>query len=86
MITTSDTAQELHSRLNYQIHVRLMWRPHDNHLFVAVADRGQGEEFSVRVRDPARALDVFHHPFAYAALPGGRSEAPFTHRTVRRAA
>jgi hypothetical protein len=29
--------------------------------------RRTGDAFSVEVRDDERALDVFHHPYAYAA-------------------
>jgi hypothetical protein len=53
---------------NDGILVRLMWRAHDDHLFVTVTDTKRGEEFCVDVRDRSGALDVFHHPFAYAAL------------------
>ena len=67
MVEACTTAHELHSRSGDGIHVRLMWRAHDDNLFVAVTDRKQGGEFCVEVRDHARALDVFHHPFAYAA-------------------
>jgi len=70
MVTASTTEQELHSRVNGGVHVRLMWRAHDDYLFVYVIDRRQGQEFRVEVRDRARALDVFNHPFAYAAHYG----------------
>ena len=39
----------------------------DDRLLVAVSDAKTGEAFSVEVRDHARALEVFHHPYAYAA-------------------
>ncbi len=81
MFTASTTAHELHSRVSDGIHVRLMWRAHDDYLFVAVADRKDGEEFFVEVRDHARALDVFHHPFAYAAHDGLRANT--TRATAR---
>jgi len=47
--------------------VRLLWRPHDDTALVAVSDARTGESFSVEVRDGERALDVFHHPYAYAS-------------------
>jgi hypothetical protein len=34
---------------------------------VTVADGKTGERFTVDVREDESALDVFHHPFAYAA-------------------
>lgn len=61
---------ELHSRSGDGIVVRLLWRDADDRLFVVVADSKQNAEFCLEVRDPARALDVFHHPFAYAAQYG----------------
>ena len=36
-------------------------------MIVAVADEKTNERFSIEVRDDERALDVFRHPFAYAA-------------------
>jgi hypothetical protein len=62
--------QELHSRIGDGILVRLLWRADDDHLFVTVTDSRENAEFCVEVRDRARALDVFHHPFAYAAHYG----------------
>ena len=61
------TMRELHRRSNDGIDVRLLWSEHDGQVLAAVADDQTGEEFAVEVRDGDRALDVFHHPFAYAA-------------------
>jgi hypothetical protein len=36
---------------------------------VAVTDTKSGEAFELPLRDGERALDVFHHPYAYAARP-----------------
>ena len=47
--------------------MRLLWRARDDRVIVAVADEKTGERFSIDVRDGERALDVFRHPFAYAA-------------------
>ena len=71
MVTSApESTHELHSRFGDGIHVRLLWRTHDNGLFVSVTDSKEHLEFSVEVRDRGRALDVFHHPFAYAAHYG----------------
>jgi hypothetical protein len=83
MIATTVTAHELHSRVTDGIHVQLLWRARDDYLFVAVTDSKRAEEFCVEVRDRAQALDVFNHPFAYAAHYGvmataTRAEAPIT--------
>ena len=72
------SVRELDSRSSDGIDVRLLWREHDDQVFVTVLDTRTGEMFCLDVRDGARPLDVFHHPYAYAAarrvLPGcGRS-------------
>jgi len=64
------TVHELHSRVNDGIHVRLLWRANDNHLWVMVTDTKGSEQFGIDVRDGALALDVFNHPYAYAAHYG----------------
>ena len=60
-------ARELDSRINDGIHVRLLWNPADGHISVAVNDTKTGDTFELRVGDNDRALDVFRHPYAYAA-------------------
>jgi len=59
--------RELDYRSNDRIEVRLLWRQRDDRVIVTVADGKTGERFTVDVRDGDSALDVFHHPFAYAA-------------------
>jgi hypothetical protein len=59
--------RELDSRTSDGIHVQLLWHPLDGHVSVAVDDTKTGEAFALEVRYGQRALDVFHHPFAYAA-------------------
>jgi hypothetical protein len=59
--------RELSHRFHDNIDVRLLWRQHDDRVVVAVADGKTGEQFSIEVPDGERALDVFHHPYAYAA-------------------
>ena len=58
--------RELAARNNDGIHVRLLWHPHANALTVSVEDERIGDRFQLAVA-PDRALDVFYHPFAYAA-------------------
>lgn len=65
--TTTPLTRELDRRFNDGIEVRLLWRPHDNSLLVAVSDARTGEAFSIEVREGERPMDVFHHPYAYAA-------------------
>ena len=70
--TTSTLIRELDSRVSDGIEVRLLWREQDDRVLVAVRDGRTGEAFSLEVADDQRALDVFHHPYAYAAVPGER--------------
>jgi hypothetical protein len=65
--TTSTLTRELDSRVSDGIEVRLLWREQDDRVLVAVRDGRTGDAFSVEVADDQRALDVFHHPYAYAA-------------------
>jgi hypothetical protein len=69
--------RELHSRINDGIHVRLLWGESDGRVVVAVDDAKTGEYFGVEVRSHERALDVFHHPFAYAALRAPQAAAGY---------
>jgi hypothetical protein len=55
---------------NHPNDVWLLWREHDNHLLVSVADEETGDQFTIEVRDGERPLDVFNHPYAYAAWHG----------------
>jgi hypothetical protein len=61
------TGRELDSRLIDGLHVRLLWSAEDQRLAVTVTDTKTGEAFLVDVREGERPMDVFHHPFAYAA-------------------
>jgi hypothetical protein len=69
------TMRELQTRVNDGIHVRLLWSEHDGRVCVAVTDTKTDEAFSVAVHDGERALDVFHHPYAYAASHGVDTQA-----------
>jgi hypothetical protein len=66
----TEMLRELDRRTNDGIDVALLWRERDNRVFVAVADDKTGARFEIELRDGEVALDVFHHPFAYAALLG----------------
>ena len=60
------TMRELHSRINDGIHVRLLWRKDDERVVVAVDD-AKTDSFVLDVHPGERAMDVFEHPYAYAA-------------------
>jgi hypothetical protein len=67
--------RELDSRTNDGIHVRLLWCKHDGRLWVEVVDTKAGDAFRVDVHGGERPLDVFHHPYAYAAHHGIQPDA-----------
>jgi hypothetical protein len=64
--TTENARRELDSRIGDGLEVRLLWDPRDNRVSVSVNDAKTGHRFEVQVRRDERALDVFHHPYAYA--------------------
>jgi hypothetical protein len=63
--TPRDDERELASRRNDGLHIVLLWRPRDDGIVVAMDDSRTGLEYRFEVDRP-RALDAFHHPFAYA--------------------
>jgi len=74
--TTQEPLRELAQRTSDGIEVTLLWSPADGRLTVSVADGRYGEAF---VLDAAadEALDVFNHPYAYAAHRGVDYETPW---------
>jgi hypothetical protein len=58
--------KELAYRENDGIAVTLWWHSGSNRLSVAVHDWRKGDWFELDA-DAANALDVFDHPYAYAA-------------------
>src|SRR3954465_4502399 len=64
---TTPLIRELDCRVSDGIEVRLLWRPHDEVVLVAVSDARTEESFAIEVREGENPLDVFHHPYAYAA-------------------
>ena len=66
MSAAPTTSRELAARESDGIQVLLLWHPDENAVTVSVEDARVGERFELAVA-PERALDAFHHPFAYAA-------------------
>jgi hypothetical protein len=62
------TVRELAHRRNDGLDIRLLWDAATDRVTVALRDARTGEGFEVEVGPDERALDVFHHPFAYAAV------------------
>lgn len=67
MIHSSDTYRELDHRQFDGISVTLLWEPAADHAIVSVVDAKTDESFQIEVRADESALDVFRHPYAYAA-------------------
>jgi hypothetical protein len=65
----ADMSRELAHRAGDGVEVSLLWDDADNRLTVSVVDSRTGDLFQLAA--PAEnALDVFHHPYAYAAFQG----------------
>jgi hypothetical protein len=78
---STPTLRELDQRVSDGIDVRLLWHPQDDRVLVAVSDAKTGESFTLEVGADQRAIDVFHHPYAYApdslvTKPAGGELAP----------
>jgi hypothetical protein len=67
--------RELDSRTSDGIHVQLLWHPRGGYVSVVVNDTKTGDTFELEVSRDQRALDVYHHPFAYAAASSDRRPA-----------
>jgi hypothetical protein len=62
-----EDVSELNSRSANGVDVGLLWRRCDNTAVVAVVDQRNGDAFLLDVHEDDNALDMFHHPYAYAA-------------------
>jgi hypothetical protein len=60
--------KELAYRESDGIAVSLHWNPETGDISVVVEDSELGESFVVPAK-PEQALQVFHHPYAYASNP-----------------
>ena len=58
---------ELSSRSANGLDVALLWQQRDNTASVIVVDHRTGEAFQLNVHENDNALDMFDHPYAYAA-------------------
>ncbi len=68
-MTDTDMPQELAHRSTNGIEVSLLWSRADGALSVFVVDGRSGKTMRIEARSD-NALDVFHHPYAYAAAAG----------------
>jgi hypothetical protein len=60
---------ELASRQSGTLHVELLWKRGTKLFTVSVDDSARGDKFELVV-DESNALDIYYHPYAYAALRG----------------
>jgi hypothetical protein len=68
-LTSHTLPRELCSRTSDGIEVALLWTPGIEQLRVAVVDLRSNRSFDLPVQ-ARHAMQVFHHPFAYAAACG----------------
>jgi hypothetical protein len=79
VITPLQPICELASRVSDGIEVALLWNRRSDDLRVCVSDTRTGVQFELAA-GRHNALDVFHHPYAYAATRGiayDDAHAPF---------
>jgi hypothetical protein len=63
-------ARELDHRSADGIEVSLLWHPSGDFVSVVVSDAKLGRTFELVLDDDDDAMDVFDHPYAYAAHRG----------------
>jgi hypothetical protein len=63
---SSRPPRELAYRASDGLEVTLFWQPDTDELTVCVCDHKDGAYFEIRP-DPAQALAVYYHPYAYVA-------------------
>jgi hypothetical protein len=71
-MTTALTTEtrELDHRTADGVEVALLWHPSGDFLSVVVSDAKIGETFELVLDERDDPMDVFHHPYAYAAYRG----------------
>ena len=69
-VTAYPGTRELAFRSNDGVDVALYWHTATDLLSVVVDDGRTGETFELVLDHDDRAMEVFHHPFAYAAHRG----------------
>lgn len=71
MTATRESIRELAERTSDGTLARLFWLQGTRQLWVEVYDR-ELDETLVIPAEPERALEAFHHPYAFATADGGR--------------
>ena len=70
IVTTATDIRELDQRTADGVEVALLWHASRDYLSVVVSDTKAGEAFELVLDERDDALDVFNHPYAYAAQRG----------------
>jgi hypothetical protein len=73
--TSDELPRELAHRTSDGLEVSLLWRRRDNRVTVSVLDSRTGDTFELAAGDDS-PLDVFYHPYAYAAHRGVEYSLP----------
>ena len=68
--TIPTDARELDHRNADGVEVTLLWHTNGDFLSVVVSDARIGETFELVLDERDNAIDVFNHPYAYAAHRG----------------
>jgi hypothetical protein len=74
--TITSVGKELAVRAADGVEVALLWHTREGLLSVLVNDSRTQDSFELVLGDGDDPLDVFHHPYAYAALRGVDYELP----------
>ena len=69
VVTPLQPICELAHRASNGIEIRLLWNRRSDEVRVCVINSRTGVDFELQA-EHANALDVFHHPYAYAAARG----------------
>jgi hypothetical protein len=69
-VATTTDIRELDHRTADGVEVALLWHAGRDFLSVLVSHTRAGEAFELVLDERDHALDVFHHPYAYAAHRG----------------
>jgi hypothetical protein len=64
------TPKELAERHAGTVEVALLWSRRAHRAAVAVLDEGTGDYFELEIGEDDDPLDLFNHPYAYAAARG----------------
>lgn len=84
--TAAHITRELDRRASDNVEVALLWYPSSDVVSVTVVDSTNGDGFELILGDGDGALDVFQHPYAYAAHRGVQFQLPSSRPALAAAA